>query len=1380
MPASAFNNLPIGYIGIENGLSNNTVRCIYQDKRGFMWFGTTDGLNRYDGYDFKVFRNKLKNNNSLVHNIVSAIAEDKSNYLWIGTRQGVSRVDDVAGTFTTITWMPGVHQKAEPITAVVRDLKTDSNNNVFIGTEGLGLLLCKNGSTNAVTVPLSGAQGVTSHYGIHAIEIDIHNRVWVLVQNHGLGLYDAGACVIKIINATLPSAICLESDGDHVWVGAADRIYQYSIRENRMTETGVQSQDTKLPGTALSLLLDKTGQLWVGTFGSGISIWNMPAQKISRMQPGDNKNALAGGAIYAIYEDRESRKWIGSRAGINVIEPRENRFRAITHEPGNASSLSGNVVSAFYEAPDGNLWVGTDGDGLNVWNRKKNIFTVYAHAATDNKSISGNFITSIIADHKKNTWIASFTNGIDRFDSARRQFKHYNCINPVSGKENKVIFTMYEDADKQVWAAALRQTGIYGALYRYNTSTDNFEAFDTDLSDFFTLNEDRSGNLWGGNLNQLVKIDKINRKHQFFATGHTVRVVHEDKLGNLWVGTEGGGLLLFDRKKKTIAERYTTDEGLCNNVILSILEDSAGNLWMSTYNGLSKFNISARKFSNYDQGDGLSSKQFYFNAALALRSGEMVFGSIKGFTLFNPGSIGQVNRMPALQLTGIQVNNAGIEDNNSFITSLSRYKIESLQVPYDAAVFSFNYTALEYSSPNKITYAYFMEGWDRKWNYSENNRTATYTHINEGSYTLRIKCTNAEGLWNPDEIALKIVVLPPWYRTWWAYMMYSCLAFALVYFYYTYKIRQTRLRYQLNIAHLKSEKEQAELSRERAEHQMERTEHEKERLISEKEKEMNDKRLSFFTDISHEFRTPLTLIINPIKDILRKSGVDKNDDKHELNIVQRNARRLLSLLDQLLLFRKADSGADTIKPTRLSFYNLSKDVYLCFIQQAKSKQVEYLFECNNENLAVYADREKMEIILYNLISNALKYTPAGGKVSFAIRETDNMVIIQVADNGYGIPAETGEKLFEKFYRVQGSKSAFAPGFGIGLYLVKYFTEAHEGTISYQSEPGNGTCFTIEFPKEKLQPVEPLRMETATAAPAFLEELAGGDMHLEEDLLPQPVASATLAPLVTEKQKMLVIDDDMQMRHYIVSMFNQKFAVYEAGSGEEGMATAEQYEPDIIITDIKMEGMNGIELCKAIKINPSLNHIPVILLTGTSSADTKLEGVEGGADDYITKPFEKELLVARVTNLLKSRSNLQKYFFNEITLNKNSLKISAEYKEFLEKCISIVEQHLDDDVFTIRQLAAEIGMSHSTVYKKIRTISGQSLNSFIRFIRLRKAAELFINTNQNVNEVAFRVGINDARYFREQFNKLFGMNPSEYIKKFRRPFDNQYSLDRDKF
>lgn len=1343
---NAIDKTPISHLGIQQGLSNNSIRCIYQDHKGFMWFGTYDGLNLYDGYNFTVFRNKLNDSTSLPHNYIYAIHEDRHNNLWIGTGQGIAIYNGIYSRFKSAYYYSYPTRVKQKIAVNINVIKSDNTGNVFIGTNGWGLLVKKEGEEAAIQVPVREGKQERTWYNVQALSVDKQGRVWLFILDLGLCVFDYASNSVRLVNNILKSGTSLEPDGeDGIWVGTNGGLYKYVINSNSFSRHYTEKSGHLTINSVASLFYDKQKNLWIGTEGGGINILNSETGKFEYILPGEGKDALSSESVFSIYSDNESRIWMGTiKGGINIIDPQRGRFQTISHQVNDPNSLVNNFVSAFHESSNGELLIGTDGGGLSIWNRQLNAFINFSHNTANPLSISNNSISSIREDYLKNIWIATFGGGINKFNRARGTFEHFKCVNDSTGEENRNAWLIYEDRNKDFWVTTFGN----GKLYRLNRALNRFQVFDQNLIDLIALTEDHDGNLWAGNFHQLISIDRQNKKHIIYEIGKPIRSIYEDRQYNLWIGTEGGGLILFDRKSGKITKRYADADGLSNNAVLNILEDENGHLWLSTFNGLSRFDTFSKTFKNFYQSDGLQSNQFSFNAALRLQSGKLIFGGINGFNLFDPHLITSRDYMPSVLFTGVWINGKPGADVERFIINKpGNDRVSELKIPFNQAVLSFHFTALEYSSPEKIRYAYYLEGWDNGWNYTDKIRAINYNNIREGSYILRVKSTNAEGVWNTEEAIIKIGILPPWYRTWWAYALYFSIAAALAYVYFRYKARQAKLEYEIKLAHINAEKE----------------------------KEISEKRQSFFTNISHEFRTPLTLIINPVKDLLKKELPEEKLGHNELNIVYRNARRLLSLIDQLLLFRKAENNADQLRITKLNFYEFCKEVYLCFIQQAKSGNIEYIFEASDENIEIFADRNKLEIVFYNLLSNALKYTPDGGKVVFRITETMDSIEASVTDNGYGIPKATGDKLFEKFYQVKDKTVPAKHGFGIGLYLVKNFIDSHKGQITYESEPGRGTSFYVKLQKGNRHFEQQSLFEQGKEETGIFRELAGD----EPDMLAGKIMKqdkAGLEAIVTDDLSILVVDDNGQMRSYVAEMFREQFTVYEAGKGEDGLKLAKQYLPDIIISDIVMDGMTGIELCKIIKETPALNHIPVILLTGTFSPESKLLGVEGGADDYITKPFEKDLLLARVNSLLKNRQNLQKYFYNEITHQKNSLKISAEYKEFLETCIAIVEKHLDNDDFSIQTLAEEIGMSHSRLYKKIKAISGQSANAFIRFIRLRKAAELFISTNYNVNETAFYVGIRDVKYFREQFFKTFGMNPSEYIEKYRKTFGKNFNLN----
>ncbi|MFX1706294.1 two-component regulator propeller domain-containing protein [Chitinophaga sp. CC14] len=1324
---------PISHLGIERGLSNNSVTCIHKDRYGFMWFGTYDGLNRYDGYSFKVSRQQLKAPNSLTNNRIVTIAEDSSGYMWVGTKHGANRLNGPTGVFQPVYYRSLTKGDTLPVSSEVYTIVTNRKGLVLMGTASHGLLVYPPAGSLARQIPLTGANTIIAN-NVPAIVNDQQGRCWLIVQNVGLCRYDEEKQQIVRVNEQQKRGNCLIADASgQLWMGTDEGVYCYNPATNMLSRslTATRQQDSKV----ISLTIDATRQLWVATDGDGIFVMPEHGDTAWQLQTGKDKSSLTSNAVYAVYEDRDQRKWIGTlRGGVNIIDKQKSRFTTITPNPLTGNSPAANFAFSFCEDGNKDIWIGTDGGGISIWNRKQNCYTAFAHKANSPGSLSNNNVTSIVKDQDNNIWVATFGGGINRYNRANHTFEKYTCS--LNGYEDKFVWKLYLDSQNTLWAGAC----MGGTIYRLNKATNRFECFDPGLRDIITISEDKAGDLWFGTFNRLIKADTKNRQHQYYNMDFNVRAIYEDKAHHFWIGTEGGGLVQFDRatgKTTTIAEQ----EGLPNNAVLNIEEDNKGNLWMSTYNGIARYSPSTGQCKNFYESDGLQSNQFNYNASLRLSSGELLFGGIKGFNIFDPAAIAEKNDFPPLLIAGLRISNTPYDQEHVKSSHQPLCYLEELVLPYDKAVFSLDYVALEYSSPDKIAYAYYMEGWDNDWNYVNTQRTANYTRLHEGNYRFRIKSTNADGIWNPQERIIKIKVLPPWYRTWLAYIVYALLTGGLLYAYRFYQRRQARLRYEIELSHIRSEKE----------------------------KEVHEKRLSFFTNVSHEFRTPLTLIINPVKELLYSDG--RQIESKDLTIVYRNARRLLSLVDQLLLFRKADQEEDQLKIVPLDMAAICREVYLCFTHQAGMKKLQFDFSCNAEQVMAYADREKIEVALFNLLSNAFKYTPDGGSIHFSLSDLPEGIVISVADSGCGIPGQVGNKLFERFYQVSEKDTTLKNGFGIGLYLVKKFVQAHKGTVAYESEPGNGTTFTITLQKGKDHLHGYTVFEETAGMESLLEELVEEDdlalMEAEE-----AAAEDTLDVLLSPRPSMLIVDDNGQIRDYIKSIFKATFNIYEASEGGEGYQLASRHLPDIIISDVLMEGQSGIELCRQIKSDPALGHIPVVLLTASSSPEIKLKGIEGGADDYLSKPFDKDLFVARITNIIRSRNTLQQYFYKEITLNTGNQKISAEYKEFLHRCIAVTEKHLDNPDFNIKQFALEIGISHSTLYKKVKSISGHSVNEFIRFIRLRKAAELLINTGCNVSEAAFQVGFNDVKYFREQFCKVFEMNPSAYIRKYRKKFDNQ--------
>jgi signal transduction histidine kinase/ligand-binding sensor domain-containing protein/DNA-binding response OmpR family regulator len=1318
--------------GIGQGLSNNGVSCIYQDHNGFMWFGTFDGLNRFDGTRFTIFRNQLDDTSSLIFNRICAIAEDDRFNLWIGTQKGLSILDPVFHKFSNVYYVPAGQQQPRRLTDVITQIKTDNKGTVFVGTEHTGLILFQKDTHIGAQVT------ATNNYKIIAVDFDDKRTAWVFVRGIGLCRYNYQGNDLQLVNDRIKY-------GNHLVADSGTGALYMATDNGAFRYTATSGLLTAIPGLAgkniSRIVVMKNKEIWMASDGSGIFSLSPADDKVTALFPAHSASTLSSQTVYDIFEDRQARTWIATlRGGINMIDPQRSQFTTIARNPLNKNSLADNFIFSFGEDRLHNVWIGMDGGGLSYWNRQKNTFTNYRSSGNaDDHSLSSNFISSIVNDSQDNIWLATWNGGIDRIDKKTGHFLHYSCFNSETNAYDKNIWRLYEDRQRRLWATSFSYGN--GGLYLFDRKKGTFQLFDAHLKDMMALAEDNDNAFFGGGIDGIIKIDRDSRQHKKYPIGKKVLSIFIDKKGRFWVGTEGGGLLLFDKSKGSFTTLSMKD-GLCNNSVLNILEDKEGLLWLSTYNGLSRFDPDTKTFVTYSASDGLQSNQFNYNAALTLQSGEMLFGGIEGFNIFYPATILADKTSPRVFITDMTVDGNPVEKNISYVTGRSLTGITAIKVPYNKTNISLSFVTPEYTAPDKVKYAWRLEGLDKEWNYNAVNKTINFTNLREGSYIIKIKTSNTDGIWSDKIYSLAIVVLPPWYRTWWAWLFYLSVIVAAIYSYIKYREQKSRLTFEAAWA----------------------------RQETEKEKELNEKKLNFFTNICHEFRTPLSLIIAPINQLRAK---EEQQHSPQLNVVYRNARRLLSLTNQILLFRKADSNEDILKISRANLVHLADEVFACFTQESAIRDITYALHTASEYIEIDADVEKLEIVLFNLVSNAFKFTPNGGKIDLTVSENEQTVEIIVEDNGCGI--STNARVFEKFKQDTSLKNPKS-GFGIGLYLVKKFVGDHEGSVSYSSQENIGTRFYVHLPKisrqktDKTVPLAPVKkpdiIDELTQEPELPKQIGRSGIEIEQN---EKVISST------ESQTMLIADDDPDSLAYLQLLFEKNFIMYSANNANDAYELAQKNLPDIIISDVRMGNTDGIELCRQLRRNTNTDTTPIILLTGSTAAETQLEGIESGANYYITKPFNAELLVAQVDSILKARNNLKQYFINSIILKENTVKVSQEYRDFLAKCIEIVEANIDKEDFSVKIFCKSIGMSHSRLYARVKLISGQTINAFIRSIRLRKAAILMLKEDIPINQAAFEVGIGDIKYFRQEFNKLFGMNPSEYVKKYRKHFNREFTI-----
>jgi signal transduction histidine kinase/ligand-binding sensor domain-containing protein/DNA-binding response OmpR family regulator len=1321
---------PVKFLDISDGLSNNSVTTIFQDNDGYMWFGTYDGLNRYDGYNFKVYRNRINDKKSLSFNTVYNIEGDSKKNIWVGGSNGISIYNKTKAIFHPVKYLSS-DNKPKVLKDIIHQTNAVTDNLVLVASQNLGLIAFENGSFVGKHIPLKvlGNNISIDTYDAITIQQDRkNNSCWVYIRNIGISNYNYKSKSLKVV---FPLSIEVKSmkfsaEGN-LWLGTDEGLFLFDLKKGTLSDNYFSEKCS-----VSDILLDKKNELWITTDGCGIYKVANNGKKAISYNTLKNNPLVKSNSVWSLYEDKSGNKWFGTlRGGISMLSNTPKYFKSIRY---NSSEPTDNFILSFCEDEKHNIWVGTDGAGLKYWDRKNNTYVNYGN------KLSSGFITGITRDTNNEIWLSTWAGGINKINPKTNTVTHFSCYNPFTKQIEKNIWFVHKDSKGNIWASATNE----GSLYIFDRQKNSFVIFDKSITNLQCLTETSDGKLWAGNYSSLFSIEKNSRTINKIAIGNPIRSIHEDKDKNLWLGTQEGGLLLFDRKTNTF-KRLTTDDGLPSNTVLRILEDKEGNLWISTYNGICRFDKKRKTFRNFSVNDGLQSNQFSFNAGIKLASGEFLFGGINGFNIFFPEAIKGFNQKNNLLLTDFYVNNQPIEETNAEVLSeQDSDKIKEVSLSYDQTTLSLEFVALNYNNADKINYAYYLEGWDEQWNYVGQTRKANYSRLPEGNYTFKVKTTNFKGGWNKEENLINITVLPPWYRTWWAYTLYLLAGVAGIFAYIRYNKNKEELKYKVKIAELESKKE----------------------------KEIAEKQSSMFTYISHEFRTPLSLIINPLKKAVQKENVENGSSGSDLAIAHRNARRLLSLVDQLLLFRKAENDADSLRLSNINVNSLCNEVYQCFVNQAKEKNIRYNFNIPDHEIEIIGDYEKIEISLFNLMSNAFKYTPTGGEINLNLTENSNEVILEIADNGDGIEKKDIEVIFEKFKQIN-SKVSVGTGFGIGLYIVKYFVDKHKGKVSCISEIGKGSIFKLTFLKGSSHFNNIEITNVAAKRSQLFDELIIDD---GEENKPVIVSESDFQKvMLTDKRTVLIIDDNAEIRAYLIKLFSEAYVVFSAENGEEGLKQTKKHMPDLVISDITMDNMDGLELCRKIKEDNALSHIPVILLTASKNPETHLQGISDGADDYITKPFDDDILMARVESLLKNRSMLRKYFLDSITLQENKQKVPVEYQEILKKCIDIVEANIHKRDFTIKNFALEMGMSHRTLYTKIKIISGQTLNAFIRSVRIRRAAMLMLTEDINITQASAEVGFEDPKYFRQQFVKLFGMTPSEYIKKYKSSFNSDLNV-----
>jgi signal transduction histidine kinase/ligand-binding sensor domain-containing protein/DNA-binding response OmpR family regulator len=1357
-PAAQTGQYSFSHLDISNGLSHNQVNAILRDNKGFMWFGTMSGLNRFDGYNFKVFRHKIGDSTSLSDDLVNGIMDGPDGKLWINTSGGQNIFDPVTGIFftNTATYLQQLSMLPGNVLDIVRDTLGDY---WFLQPEQ-GVTRYRVAARKAQRViqsqPNQQAQEITD------IAIDSRNKLWVVRRNG----------VLEQVNATTHrvmasyTALFNSNQGAllnyRLFVDAAGGVWIFALSEQRGVfyfdpvsgnpagagpvlhhlHTGA-AKGTLNNNLITGIQQDNSGGIWISTDHGGINIVNTKTWQVRYLvNNADDSKSLSQNSINAIYRDQAGIVWVGTyKKGLNYYHEGIIKFPVYRHQPSDQWSLPFDDVNRFVEDDKGNLWIGTNGGGLIYFDRQHGTWQTFKHNAANTNSISNDVIVSLCIDHEKKLWIGSYFGGLDCYDGQR--FTHYKHDPDVPGSiSDNRIWEIYEDAQRQLWIGTLS-----GGLNRFDRDKKIFHHYKTGdpnsiLSNYITaITEDREGNLWVGTG---FGISVLNRKTDRFVyynynisdsaslSNNNIITFFEDSRGMMWIGTREG-LNLYDKVSGGF-RHFRMEDGLPGNVILTILEDDEHNLWISTPNGISKAVVSATgpghknmylQFTNYDERDGLQGREFNENAALKTRRGELLFGGANGFNIINPRAITHNTFIPPVVLTDFQVFDKSIEVgeviNKRVLLPQNISAAEQLVLKYYENVFSLEFAALSFSNPEKNRYAYKLEGFHKDWFATDGRqRKATFTNLDPGDYVFRVKASNDDGLWNEQGVALRIRILPPFWKTIPAFILYALLLAAILVFARRLIIQRARMRFRME----QQKKEADQLH------------------------ELDMMKLKFFTNVSHEFRTPLSLIMAPAEKMI-KQATDEGQKK-QFQLIYRNAKRLLGLVNQLMDFRKLEMQELRLHPATGNIVHFVKELVYSFTDIAEKKNITYTFHASIEELDISFDPDKLERIMFNLLSNAFKFTSEKGTVAVAMGrqevEEQQYVQIKVSDSGIGIPKAEQDKIFERFFQYETPGSILNQGSGIGLAISKEFVRLHNGMLTVDSEPDKGTTFTILLPVTT--PAENL-------APLAGTEMVINTAHEEKEQAEAHEKGTRRKPAV------LIIDDNEDIRFYLKDNLRRSYIVYEAMHGKEGWEKARRHQPDLVVSDIMMPEMNGIELCRKIKSDPHTSHIPVILLTARTAEEQKLEGFDSGANDFITKPFSIEILQARIRNLLLQQETMRRLFQKQIEVNPSDISITSVDEQFIRHALEEVEKNISNPDFSVEDLSRSMHMSRVALYKKLLSLTGKPPLDFIRSIRMKRAAQLLEKSQLNISEIAYEVGFNNPKYFARFFKKEFNVLPSEY-------------------
>jgi ligand-binding sensor domain-containing protein/signal transduction histidine kinase/DNA-binding response OmpR family regulator len=1346
------------HFSITDGISNGVVRKFAQDSLGFLWIGTNDGLNRFDGVRFKVYQHNPNDSNSIVSSSVRSILPDGNN-LWLGTNIGIDLLDLKTEKFTHF---PIINKTYKGNGYSIEHIYKDQKKNILINTNKGTFIFDKKKKIFTKFI-LGLPQHPVNYTNTTYIRQDREQNYWIGTNEIGLYKYEKkSGKIIEITdiengeNTFKGNKIIhiYEDNENQTWVSTEKGVYKISNKTGNIVHYTQKNTNGGLPHTTINAVTEDYYKNLLFATNGGLSIYNRKTDKFTSIIHQDNdETSIANNSIHAIFIDNQRNLWIGSgEDGLSVSKSQSIDFFNIKKSNSSSPRLNYAYVLSVIEDSYQNIWIGTNGGGINLYNNKtKNMKYIFPPTG-DPAGRDQGAIMSLMEDNTGNIWIGTYLGGAIKFNpkSNKYTFIYNNNKEKDISKNlpNNVINSFYQDRKNNIWIAT------NGGLSCYDPKTEKLKHYTTEntngslISNYVTyVIEDSYGTLWVGTFNGLCTLNASTGKFQTFSkektnntiTSNSIYCIYEDSKKRIWLASEYG-LHLYNRKEGTFSS-FTTINGLPSNAIKGILQDNRGYLWLSTSKGLSRFDTETLQFINYTLQDGIISTDFFRNACYRSKSGWLYFGGDKGLTYFNPDKITKVKRNLPLLITGLYLYNKEVmpgDETNILKQSISQ--TDEISLNYNQSFISIEYATLNLSDPSKDSYSYKLEGIDRQWNNIGNKRVATYTNLPPGTYKFIVKYKNDNGA--ESQKSLLITIRPPFWKSPISYFIYLLIISGILYVIYS-NIKSRNL-YRQNIF--------------------------KERLEKEKAIELNQDKIKFFINVSHEFKTPLTLIISPLEKLISSNNVLSNDERNNLyHLIYRNTQRLSRLINQIMDLRKIDTGNLQLLASKNEVCGFVKELALNFEDHAKMHNIDYKILTPKESFYAWFDLDKIEKVVYNLLSNAFRYTSDGKSISINLEKTEEnqltdndkksyphgYLTISVKDTGKGIAEDQLNHIFTRFYQINTETLANPACSGVGLSIAKEFIEMHQGEINVESELKKGSTFSIRIPLGK----EHLREE-------FIAQNTDFEFNIDETQIKpneeEQLQTQSEPEQSKKKYKIVLAEDNHELRNFLCNNLKSNYTVYDASDGRQALSLVTEHMPDLIISDVMMPHMNGYELLKAVKTDVKTSHIPVIILTVLNSVHNQIEGFEIGADDYITKPFNLPLLQTRIFTIIENRKKLVKRFLNDNKISSEHFSANVLDEKFIAKAIAIIEKNLTNPELTAEQFSEEIGMSRSNLHVKLKSLTGQSATEFIRTIKLKKSITLLSTCQYNISEVAYMVGFNNISYFNRCFKSLYGITPGEFM------------------